>query len=117
MSFELPDDLSPDLYPLAWLVGRWRGAGVMAYPGIDERGIVVDVELTHDGGPYLAYSSTISLLESALPDREQSFDPAELVPGAVWSRESGFWRPASEGRRCPCRERPPTPLPRAGSRS
>jgi THAP4-like, heme-binding beta-barrel domain len=101
MSFELPDDLSPDLYPLAWLVGTWRGAGVMAYPDIPERSVVVDVELTHDGGPYLAYSSTISLLEGELPDREQPFDAADLVPGTVWSRESGFWRPSSDGEAVP----------------
>lgn len=101
MSFELPDDLSPDLYPLAWLVGTWRGTGVLSYPDIPERPIVVDVELTHDGGPYLAYSSTISLLEGELPDREQPFDPGALVTGAVWSRESGFWRPSSQGEAVP----------------
>ncbi|PWD51835.1 FABP family protein [Serinibacter arcticus] len=101
MSFELPYDLSPDLYPLAWLVGTWRGPGVLAYPDIPERPIVVDVELTHDGGPYLAYTSTISLLEGALPDREQQFDPAALEAGAIWSRESGFWRPSSAGEALP----------------
>lgn len=101
MSFELPDDLSPDLYPLAWLVGSWRGPGVLSYPDIPERAIVVDVELTHDGGPYLAYTSTISLLEGELPDREESFDPAALEAGTIWARESGFWRPSSAGEALP----------------
>ena len=101
MSFELPEDLSPDLYPLAWLVGTWRGPGVLAYPDIPERAIVVDRHLAHDGGPYLAYSSTISLLEGALPDREQPFDPAALEAGVIWSRESGFWRPSSAGEALP----------------
>lgn len=101
MSFELPEDLAPELYPLAWLVGTWRGPGVLAYPDIPERPIVVDVDIAHDGGPYLAYSSTISLLDGALPDREESFDPASLEAGAIWSRESGFWRPASDGEAVP----------------
>ena len=91
MSFELPEDLSPDLYPLAWLVGTWRGPGVLAYPDIPERAIVVDLELTHDGGPYLAYSS----------GRGQPFDPAALEAGVIWSRESGFWRPSSAGEALP----------------
>ena len=40
-SFTFSDDLAPELYPLAWLVGTWRGPGVLSYPGISERGIVV----------------------------------------------------------------------------
>ena len=53
--------LAPEVYPLAWLVGRWRGPGVVGYPGIDETTFVQEVEFDHDGGPYLRYSSTIRL--------------------------------------------------------
>lgn len=31
-SFVLPDGLGPELYPLAWMVGTWRGPGVLSYP-------------------------------------------------------------------------------------
>jgi len=32
MAFELDANLPPALAPLAWLVGRWEGAGVLGYP-------------------------------------------------------------------------------------
>ncbi|MBS6672366.1 MAG: FABP family protein, partial [Actinomyces graevenitzii] len=31
MAFTFPDDISPDLYPLAWLLGKWRGYGILTY--------------------------------------------------------------------------------------
>lgn len=113
MTFSLPDGLAPEAYPLAWLVGRWRGEGVVGYPGIEETAFTQDVVFDHDGGPYLRYSSTIRLI--VVPD-----DAAELtgstdepgdesVPtaggvastlghttGPVWSTESGYWRVAPE---------------------
>ena len=106
MAFTLPEGLAPEVYPLAWLVGRWSGEGVVGYPGIDEAPFTQVVEFTHDGGPYLAYTSTIRLVE--VPD-----DAAALVadgvtpdgpahddvppgpvdgPGPVWATESGYWR-------------------------
>jgi len=35
MVFELDVSLPPALAPLAWLVGRWEGAGVVGYPTIE----------------------------------------------------------------------------------
>lgn len=93
MSFTITDDLAPELYPLAWLVGQWRGPGALAYPGIDERGIVAEISVTHDGGPYLAYDATLRLGE--VPDPEADFDPQDLTGGEIWARESGYWRPAT----------------------
>ncbi|NMR18717.1 FABP family protein [Cellulomonas fimi] len=108
MPFAVPDGLAPEVYPLAWLVGRWRGEGVVGYPGIDESAFMQDVEFSHDGGPYLRYSSTMRLV--VVPD-----DPAALVDGViretkggvvhesaaddagpVWATESGYWRISSE---------------------
>lgn len=97
MPFVLPEGLAPEVYPLAWLVGRWRGEGVVGYPGIEESAFTQELDVTHDGGPYLAYTTTIRLVVA--PD-----DPAALVaeadgtaeppaePGPVWSTESGYWR-------------------------
>lgn len=93
MTFTLDADLAPELYPLAWLVGTWRGPGALAYPDIPQRGIVIDVEVTHDGGPYLAYEAT--LRTGALLEHDADFDPATLETGEIWARESGFWRPAT----------------------
>jgi hypothetical protein len=122
--FDLPDGLAPEAYPLAWLVGRWRGQGVVGYPGIEETAFTQDVVFGHDGGPYLNYSSTIRLV--VVPDDAASLTatdgdgdggaaaddeplrtaggvvPAAAEPGAaagagpVWSTESGFWRISPE---------------------
>ncbi|WP_084077432.1 FABP family protein [Demequina sp. NBRC 110057] len=82
MSFVIPDDLAPEAYPLAWLVGRWSGHGEIDYPGIPKAEIVQDIVFDHDGGPYLTYTCTTSLRGT------------DEVPGDVWSVESGFWRVA-----------------------
>ncbi|MGC5167448.1 FABP family protein [Luteimicrobium sp. DT211] len=110
MPFEFPEGLAPEAYPLAWLVGRWRGEGVISYPGIDEAAFVQDVEFDHDGGPYLRYESTIRLVEPELPETvpdEWTADgdaPAgDAAPVAsstaelpVWETETGFWRVSPE---------------------
>jgi hypothetical protein len=101
MAFTLPEGLAPEMYPLAWLVGRWRGEGVVGYPGIEETAFTQDVVIDHDGGPYLSYTSTIRLVEapddaSALADadgtpaQQPAAEPAD--DGAVWATEQGYWR-------------------------
>jgi hypothetical protein len=108
MAFALPEGLAPEVYPLAWLVGRWRGEGVVGYPGIEETAFTQDVVFDHDGGPYLHYTSTIRLI--AVPDDAAALlaepgtgddtDPASPAPlvadGPVWSTETGYWRVAPE---------------------
>ena len=32
MVFSIPENLHPELMPLAWLVGTWRGKGRCEYP-------------------------------------------------------------------------------------
>ncbi|PZR51653.1 FABP family protein [Xylanimonas oleitrophica] len=67
MPFAFPEGLAPEVYPLAWLVGRWRGEGVVEYPGIESRAFVNDVVFDHDGGPYLRFESTIRVLDTPPP--------------------------------------------------
>jgi hypothetical protein len=108
MPFDLPDGLAPEVYPLAWLVGRWRGEGVVGYPGIEESAFVQDVVVDHDGGPYLRYTSTMRLV--VVPDNPAALidesvraaaelpggDPLDADAGPVWSTESGYWRISPE---------------------
>ena len=68
MAFTLPEGLAPEVYPLAWLVGAWRGEGVLSYPGIDDATFVQDVTFDHDGGPYLRYTSTIRVVTPTVPE-------------------------------------------------
>src|SRR5690554_2810010 len=96
-SFTLPDGLSPEAYPLAWLVGSWRGYGVMAYPDIPEQPFVHDVTFDHDGGPYLRCTSTLWAVDaqhsSSVPQEATGAEGAELLrPGLVWSTETAYWR-------------------------
>lgn len=102
MAFAVAEGLAPELYPLAWLVGTWRGPGFLAYPEISEKPFVQEVTFGHDGGPYLTYASTIWLLEedadedagSAAGDGAQSTEVRYAV-GPLWAAESGYWRPAA----------------------
>jgi hypothetical protein len=92
VTFSFPEGLAPEVYPLAWLVGRWRGPGFVAYPDIPKRAVVTEVTFDHDGGPYLRYEATSWLLDGELESLEQRVDASSLRAGEVWSTETGYWR-------------------------
>lgn len=92
MTFSFPEGLAPETYPLAWLVGSWRGPGFISYPDIPERPAVTETEFASDGGPYLLYRSTTWLLDGELASLEERVDATALRAGQLWSTESGFWR-------------------------
>ncbi|HIZ38006.1 MAG TPA: FABP family protein [Candidatus Ruania gallistercoris] len=100
MNFAIPEGLAPEVYPLAWLVGTWRGPGFVHYPGIDERAVLVEATFSSDGGPYLRYAATTWELTNPPASLEGEIDVAGLQPGPVWASESGYWRvpPAAEQR-------------------
>jgi hypothetical protein len=80
---ELSSDLPTPLIPLAWLIGKWAGAGVIGYPTIDEFRFGQEVEFSHDGRPFLSYRSQTWLLDD---------DGNQTRPLAT---ETGFWRPVA----------------------
>ncbi|MBD8079785.1 heme-binding beta-barrel domain-containing protein [Cellulosimicrobium arenosum] len=111
MPFEFPEGLAPEVYPLAWLVGRWRGEGRISYPGIEEKAFVQDLVLDHDGGPYLRYESTLRVVhdpadpadptdaapeDGGWPERDPAALDAAASTGDVWSTETGYWRVSTE---------------------
>ncbi|GHH76811.1 FABP family protein [Promicromonospora soli] len=118
MTFTFPDGLSPEVYPLAWLVGRWRGEGVIEYPSIGKKTFVQDLVFDHDGGPYLRFESTLRVLEDVVPDKlpgegewpapvpdptdaaaelpETAEIPDVVTAGTVWSTETGYWRVSTD---------------------
>lgn len=79
--FTIPEGLAPEVYPLAWLVGTWRGTGTVAYPTIPETPVEQEVVVDHDGGPYLRWQVT-----TWVPAAEDDGDPR------VWGTETGYWR-------------------------
>jgi THAP4-like, heme-binding beta-barrel domain len=72
------------LAPVAFLLGRWEGAGVVGYPTIESAQFGQEITFSHNGKPYLIYSSRTWLLDE------------EGRPGRPLSMESGFWRPQPE---------------------
>jgi THAP4-like, heme-binding beta-barrel domain len=85
MQFTIDPDLPRELAPLAWLIGRWEGAGVVGYPTIESANFGQEIEVTHDGRPFLAWRSRSWLLDDA---------GEKVRPLAT---ELGFWRPVESG--------------------
>jgi hypothetical protein len=73
--------LHPDLAPLAFLLGRWEGAGVGGYPTIESFQFGQEMVFSHNGKPFLSYTSRTWLLD------------ADGQLGRPLATESGFWRP------------------------
>jgi hypothetical protein len=82
---QLDADLPEPLVPLAWLVGRWEGAGVVGYPTMESVNFGQEVEFRHDGRPFLHYRSQAWLLD----DEGNQVRPL--------ASEVGFWRPKETG--------------------
>lgn len=85
MPFQIPSDLHPDCASLAFLLGRWEGQGQGEYPDVERFRFGQDVQFSHNGKPFLAYSSRSWLLDE---------DGAAVRPLAM---ETGFWRPREDG--------------------
>lgn len=79
-------ELHPALEHLAFLVGEWQGLGVVGYPTVEEARYEQEVSFSHDGRPFLAYTSKTWLIDD---------DGARLRPSGC---ESGFWRPGKNPR-------------------
>ncbi|GAA4560598.1 FABP family protein [Planotetraspora kaengkrachanensis] len=73
-------DAHPDLEPIAFLLGRWEGAGVIGYPTMESANFGQEVEFGHNGKPFLTYRSRSWLLDA---------EGAKVRPLAT---ETGFWR-------------------------
>lgn len=91
---EIPLGLPAELVPLSWLLGVWEGSGVLDYAIDPPAGSGESAEATrvtrefghrvsfsHDGLPYLSYSSY-----SWLYPAEEGGEPTPLVT------ETGYWR-------------------------
>lgn len=81
---ELPVGVPAELVPLSWLIGVWEGTGVLDYKLGDDadaphvqREFGQRVSFSHDGLPYLNYTSFSWVLDD------------ERTPLAA---ESGYWR-------------------------
>jgi hypothetical protein len=73
-------ELNPAVARLGFLLGRWEGAGVGGYPTIESFRFGQEMEFSHNGKPYLIYTSRTWRLDD------------EGTLGAPMAMESGFWR-------------------------
>lgn len=85
MPFQLDADLPPALAPVAWLIGRWEGAGVVGYPTMESSHFGQELTIGHDGRPFLTWHSLTWLLAE---------DGSRLRASAS---ESGFLRVLDDG--------------------
>jgi hypothetical protein len=76
-------ELHERLAPLSFLVGTWRGLGVVGYPTIEDGRYEQEVVFAHDGRPFLEYSSRTWILDADGGRVRQS------------AREAGWWRPGN----------------------
>ncbi|QOX81640.1 folate-binding protein YgfZ [Nanchangia anserum] len=91
----LPDDLPPSLYPLAWLLGSWRGWGTAPAMGEEgeDRPLVFALDVTHDGDD-LRHHLRVSYAEAAdgidvMADAARGL--ALLTPRDEAWEETGTW--------------------------
>jgi hypothetical protein len=82
--------VAPDLHEavehLAFLLGTWRGLGVVGYPTIEGSRYEQEIVFAHDGRPFLSYSSRSWLID----DAGQRIRPS--------ASEVGWWRPGAQPR-------------------
>jgi THAP4-like, heme-binding beta-barrel domain len=98
---ELTTDLPAPLVPLAWLIGRWEGAGVVGYPTIESANFGQEIEFRHDGRPFLHYRREGRTRDDKRAQREPPPRPVLLDDEGAKVRplatEVGFWRPGDDG--------------------
>ena len=71
----------PDLEALSFLLGRWEGAGIGGYPTIESFRFGQEISFSHNGKPFLIYTSRTWRLDE------------EGRIGSPLGTEAGYWRP------------------------
>ncbi|MDF5751770.1 FABP family protein [Spongiactinospora sp. TRM90649] len=77
-------EMHADIEPIAFLLGRWEGAGVGGYPTMESIQFGQEVVFGHNGKPFLTYESRTWLLNE---------EGERVRPTAI---ETGFWRALPE---------------------
>jgi hypothetical protein len=81
VAFTIPEGLHEELYPFAWMIGKWGGTGVGDYPGVPQFTFEQEIVFDHDGRNFMTYSSKSWIVD----ENNKRVRPA--------ASEVGFWRP------------------------
>lgn len=97
MELAIPEGFAPENYPLFWLLGNWRGGGVLQYPVIEAAAYIheINVDFIPDQ-PYLKFESAIWLAEETADVVAQDVPGVaryeQLTKDYLWSISSGYLR-------------------------
>lgn len=97
MELSIPEGYAPENYPLIWLLGSWRGGGVLQYPVIDPAAYVHEIEISFaPDQPYLKFESTIWLATESADVVAQDVPGVsryeQLTKDYIWSTSTGYLR-------------------------
>lgn len=97
MVFQIPENLAPECYPMAWLVGSWRGAGILEYEGIEASGYLHELSIeNNEESPYLRVTSSLWLAAepAGAVDKEVPGERMykQLTKECLWAQAVGFVR-------------------------
>lgn len=74
--------MAPEISPIAFLLGTWRGEGTGVYPTVEHFSYNEEIRFWHNGKPFLFYE-------------QRTTHP---VKGFPMHAEVGYWRPQPDGR-------------------
>lgn len=111
--FEIPEDLPRDLAPLAWVLGRWQGWGMLTRPeGEDDLPLVQEVRAEIVGTQMrmitsLYYSQPKGDLD---PTASAAAGLDVLEAGELFREETSYWRLATPLAQVPAENEAPREL-------
>ena len=73
----------PAIAPLSFLLGTWEGAGVVGYPTMESVNFGEETSFSHNGKPFLIYSSRTWLIEPGRDDRAAAARRGRLLATAA----------------------------------
>lgn len=97
MVFQIPENIAPECYPLAWLMDTWVGAGILEYEGIETSGYVHELSIVNEEeSPYMRVTSSIWLTEepAGAVDKEVHGECMyrQLTKERLWAQTVAFVR-------------------------
>ncbi len=87
MAFELPSNLHPDMGPVAWMLGTWRGNGHGDYPTIEPYQYGQELIFQQDGRPFFHYMSRSWIID---PETGEKVREAAQETGFLRCKQTGM---------------------------